>query len=198
MKKIISGIMMLTIFCFSNVSAEEFEEATIFIKPSSDLSSSLCPEAKWKNKKVVWTGVVDNRESKYVGMQDQKRKPDIRVKVAPDLDKVFSDELFKVFSACGVNLVKKATEGVPLIGIEIEEFYAGAKKNIFTGQSTAKSVISIVQRKGGTSSKITVNVEFESKGLRSKRLSKLEETINELFVESIKRVIEQDSIKDML
>ncbi len=206
MKKIIFYVLFsLCLFVALNVYAEEIsttaleqnqpagKEVTVALSVPFDLATKICPVPKWSNQ-VIWDGVSDNRTEKYIGVQDMKDEPDILIKAEPAIDKVFAQELYKLLSTCGLKLVSSGLPDDPHLGFEINVFYAGAKKNILTGQAEAKSEISISQRKGGNASKLTINVELQSKDLRSKKLSRLEKTLNELLVETLKKIAEQDSI----
>ncbi|MFH1654164.1 MAG: YajG family lipoprotein [Pseudomonadota bacterium] len=186
--------IIISLVFVSNLYAAE--SVSISLEQPKNISRAACPVPLWNDEKIVWDGVKDMRESAEIGLQTKKGKEPIDILADPLLTEVMDKALQNFLKTCGLNLVKDNTS--PHLSAKIVDFYAGVNKKILTGSTTAKSVITLTKKIGYGTSDITMNCEIESKGMRSGKLKKITETLNNLLLETLVTIANTQPIIDMM
>lgn len=179
------------------VSAHAASTVSIQLAAPAGIEKEACPVPIWKNLTASWKGVRDSRSSQEIGLQTQKGKEPIQVISLPALDLVFDASLKNLLTACGMKLTTAENGSTLNLSAEIKEFYAGVEKKLLTGKGVAKSSITFIANRGGTSSSVTVGYEMESKKIRSGDIKQLTKTINDLFAETLKQIPATEEMKDL-
>ena len=185
MKRILFFLIALSLFIATGGSAAE--EKSVSLSVPDAFFNTICPQPVWKDKIVIWDGVVDRRSSKLVGLLKRRKKKHIAVAANPPLNKVMDRVLVKLFETCGMKLVKNKEGTAPELSVEIKEFYLGLEKRVFTGKGQAQSRIVFNIEKSGTTNSVALINKLDAKSARSHKLMK--KTLDALLVHILEQVI---------
>lgn len=183
-------VIITAFLAITNFSSQTLADTPLSITLSTPpmLAQDSCKVPIWSDAQFIWKGIIDKRPSPEIGLQTQKGKEPIPVMADPPLSQVLDKSLYEIFTACGMKLAENGPDTMPTLSAEIREFYTGVEKKLLTGKSKAKSSIAFTLRKGGQSTSVTVGFEIDSKKIRSGSTKQLQQTLNELLVETLRQI----------
>lgn len=175
-------------------AAEETSSAVVF-NMQDGFFQEVCKKPVWKGVEAVWGGVVDKRETPFIGTQVKKGGEQLNVGSQPPLAQVMNDALKDLFEECGLALIPNKTPGVLILSAQIEAFDVSVIKNMVTSKAQAESSLRFIVEKGTKSSMIDVGVELDSKGVRRGSFKALANAANKLLLETLKEIPKNDHMK---
>jgi len=193
MKKLLLVIVMTV---FSGALLAEDAPPVANIKISPDWGKMQCASQPGKGLKIVWNGVVDSRNEKVVGSL-KKGKEETDVLLAKPVDEVIGEAIKTVLKNCGFELQDKDGSGIKM-SAELTEFFAGAQKGFFTGQTDAKGSLTLHFVKGGSSYAFTLGATKSDKRLRKKNIEQLEQVLTGLLEAIVAQIGESPSLFEEL
>jgi len=195
-KKILYAVIVVSLVFCRLLAAEEKISLAISVP---EIAARSCSTPVWNGVTAVWEGVKDERESKEVGTQEQKKKDPILVMADPPLEGIMNRAVKEIFEACGMKLVHRGqgSDSLPRISAEIMEFYVGVTKKLVTGTSQSIAKLKFNIEKDGLLSTVTMGTELDSKGLRSKNITQLKKSLNILLSTLIENIPGTDELKQI-
>lgn len=177
-----------------SASAEEAALANIVVSP--DLGKAQCASQPGKGMTISWQGVTDKRVNGSVG--SLKKGDDLTdVKLAGSVEQVVGTAIKTVFKNCGFNVVDGKSAGIKT-SAELTEFFAGATKGFFTGETDAKGSISLDFNKDGYAYEYNIGATKSDKRLRKKKIGQLEQVLTGLLEAIVVQIGESPSLLDEL
>ena len=151
-----------------------------------------CPAIKGDLKSIRIVGVKDRAQEKSVGFTKQGGEV---VKVyASDLEKTIRNSVSAVLKKCGYK-VGSDSDALKLT-IYIDEFFGGTRNKFLVGKSTTKVALELVLETADANSqyKFRFLQEIDSKGGASKKLKRLEKSLNEALADVLNQVAASDAL----
>ncbi|MBI2092561.1 MAG: hypothetical protein HYT75_06185, partial [Deltaproteobacteria bacterium] len=107
---------------------------------------------------------------------------------------VIGEAVKTVFKNCGFNVeTKKGADGVET-SVDVTDFFAGAKKGFLTGETEAKSSLSLHLAKGGASYDFNLGATKADKRLKKKNIAQLEEVLTGLLESVVTQIAESQAL----
>lgn len=173
------------------------DTATVVIAPPADLAAKVCPRPIWNHVALVWDGVVDKRVRPEVGLQTGRQGDPLPVFSQEPLNGVFDSAIKGLLTTCGMQFISSTAEEISHLSIEIQEFSVGVAKKLVTGKADARSELRITLRRGNQLKTIDLSSEIETKKVRKKKIRQVEETLNELFIQTLEQIPEVTDLRDL-
>ncbi len=184
-----SFVFIFFVFIFSLWITDDLvgqESRDVQLKVAPDFLAKICTPPIFKNQKVIWKGIKDKRIQKELGIETLRNKNPSFIVSKPSLETVFNETLKNLFTKCGMNLSDREGE-VELSG-EIEEFYATTDKKLITAKGSGKSTLHFYMIRPSRKKTIEIGYQLESKKTRDKKLTQLEQMLNELFIKTLEQI----------
>lgn len=184
-KRCCVGIALFMWFACATAQTDETVRVSLQLPPT--YISDVCPTPIWKGFRVVWAGVQDKRGDVALGIQTKGKKQTTVIADQP-LENYVNDSLQKLLMACGMELAPSIEANqLPQLSADIELFYTGVQKKIFTGKSTASSHIVFHSTKpSGATGKAEVTYTLSNKRTSTRNIKQLTQTLNELLMETLR------------
>lgn len=182
-------LYMVVFFIFSLVATNNLvaqESRGIELKTPPDFLTKVCTPPIFKNQKVVWKGIKDKRTQKELGVETLRNKNPSFIVSNPSLEIVFNETLKNLFTKCGMDL--SGREGNIELSGEIEEFYVTTDKKLITAKGNGKSMLHFYMIRPSRKKTIEIGYQLESKKTRDKKLTQLEQMLNELFIKTLEQI----------
>ena len=199
MKRTISSICFAAVLAISNLAlakAEVIRPVVEFEMPPN-FFADICKDKVWKGTVAKWGGVVDARETPFIGKQVKKGGEQIPVVPEPALAVVMNDALSDLFQECGMAFVEKAKPGMLSLSAEIKSFDINVIKKTVSNAAASESMVRFVVQKGTGSQVIDVGVELESKGVGGGKLKALKKAANKLLLETLKEIPQNEHMREL-
>jgi len=177
-------ILISSLLVTDYLVAQESREIELKIAP--DFLGKICTPPIFKNQKVIWKGIKDKRIQNELGTETLRNKNPSFIISKPSLEIIFNETLKKLFTKCGMTLTDREAE-VELSG-EIEDFYVKTDKKLITAKGTGKSTLHFYMVRPSRKKTIEIGYQLESKKTRDKKLTQLEQMLNELFMKTLEQI----------
>jgi uncharacterized lipoprotein YajG len=179
------------------ISATAFSESEIppaaNIKVSPEWAKAQCASLPGKGITLAWSGLADKRSNSAVGTMKKKDQV-LEVALASSMESVVGEAVKTVFENCGFNVeTKKGADGIE-ISVEVTEFFAGAKKGFFTGETEAKGLIALHFAKSGASYDFNLGATKADKRLKKKNIEQLEGVLTGLLESVVTQIAESPAL----
>lgn len=163
------------------------------VKISPDWGKSQCASKPGKDIALVWKGVTDKRSNPIVGTLKNK-KEEFEVKLAGDVDSVIGEAVKTVLTNCGFTIeTKNGTKGIET-SVEVSEFFAGAKKGFFTGETDARGSLVVHFNNNGANYDFSLGATKSDKRLKKKDIRQLEEVLTGLLESVVTQIGESPAL----
>ncbi len=182
-------LFIAVFFIFSLIIADDLvaqESREIELKTPSEFFEKICNPPIFKNQKVVWKGIKDKRIEKELGIETLRNKNPSFIISKPSLEIVFNNALKNLFTKCGMSLSDREGE-VELSG-EINQFYATTDKKLITAKGSGQSTLHFYMIRPSRKKIVEIGYQLESKKTRDKKLTQLEQMLNELFIKTLEQI----------
>ena len=166
------------------------------VKVSPDWGKGQCASQPGKGIKLAWSGVTDARKSPSVGTL-KKGDEETDIVLAGGVDPTVGEAIKTVFKNCGFDVVAKDAGGVSS-SAEVTEFFAGAKKGFFTGETDAKGSVTLHFAGNGMSYEYNLGATKSDKRLRKKNIQQTEQVLTQLLEAIVIQIGESSSLFEEL
>lgn len=198
MKRLLSLVGIIVVFASSQLAgAAEPVRPVVYFSMPTDFMEEVCRKPVWKGVVAKWGGVVDSRETLFIGKQVKRGGEQIPVISEPPLSTVMNDALKDLFEECGMALVEKAKPGMLNLSAEIKSFDVNVIKKTLSNAAASESMIRFVVQKGPTGQVIDVGMELESKGVGGGKLKALKKAANNLLLETLKEIPRNEHMREL-
>jgi len=189
-----TGILFFSFaLLFPSLSALSEEDPSIHLNLPEGFFSQVCPSPIWKNLKIRWLGVTDERPHQWVGIVTKKGgKNPVRIETDQPLTETFNASLKTLFTQCGMILTdaKENPSASPeaTLAVKIIDFSATEEKRFFTGKGTAKSRLLFLVQEGRKKTTSTVGYGLEFKMGRKSGIKRMQMILSELYQATLKEI----------
>lgn len=158
------------------------------IKISQELGKTQCASQPGKDIVLAWQGVNDKRENPAVASL-KNRKEEVDIKLASPVDVVIGDAIKTVLKNCGFDVKERSAKGIET-SVDVVDFYAGARKKFFTGETEAKGSLVMHFKGVGSTYDFNLGATKSDKRLKKKNIKQLEEVLTGLLESIVIQVSE--------
>lgn len=191
MKSILLSIFFMMIFLSQHNAAQAFN---IAIENPTHLYEGICPTKKWKDIEIYWEGVSDTRKSQHVAVINQKNKETIYHQTENPLEQYFKESLPLLLKKCGFVLLTKPNSKAYSVSAEIAHFEASMDKTLLKSQISAKSTLILKFKNRQSAHEVNTEFFMESKGVNFKSTKRLTALIQDLYLGTLKQLIQTKQI----
>lgn len=184
-------VLVCSLF-FSTVSSAADKQQLASVKVSPDWGKAQCASRPGDGVILNIKSVDDRRETKAVGTL-KKGDSEIEVLPADPIDVIVKNAVSTVLKNCGFDVRTGGGEGIATV-IELDRFYAGAKKGLFTGETNATGAMVLRFSNNGRSYDFTLSASNQDKRLRKKNIKQLEDVLSGVMEMMVNQISESPQL----